>query len=154
MTEAELQVFIEGTTRYFERTTKRPAIVDPPFLKGDETFLLDYTGVIGISGRQRGTIYYTASSDMLSELIIAMGVPLPFMEENSLRDMVGEVTNTISGNARKEFGGMFMISVPIVITGDKMSSGLYLPSNLSSFVIPVIWGQHKSYLVVCLEDMK
>ncbi|HSI82494.1 MAG: chemotaxis protein CheX [Candidatus Methylacidiphilales bacterium] len=149
MTESELQVFIDGTTRYFGRTTRRPAIVDPPFLKGEESFLLDYTGVIGISGKQRGTIYFSATTDMLSELILSMGAGLPYMEDSSLRDMVGEVTNTISGNARKEFGGMFMISVPVVVKGNQ--AGLYMPSNLTSFVIPVIWGAHKAFLVVCLE---
>ena len=36
---------------------------------------------------------------------------------DNILDLVGEVANTISGNARKVFGREFLISVPVMIEG-------------------------------------
>ena len=54
MSDEEIKVFIDGVVRYFERVTGEPAEVDPPYLKGEDSVTLDFTGVIGISGRHRG----------------------------------------------------------------------------------------------------
>ena len=54
------------------------------------------------------------------------------MSEELLVDLVGEVANTISGNARYVFGKDFMISVPVVIEG--APSSIHLPKDLRSYV--------------------
>jgi chemotaxis protein CheX len=64
-------------------------------------------------------------------------------------DLVGEVANTISGNARKDFGKDFMISVPQVVAGEPEK--VAPPDNMRSFVIPINWRSHSAQLVVCLE---
>jgi chemotaxis protein CheX len=64
-------------------------------------------------------------------------------------DLVGEVANTISGNARRDFGKDFMISVPQVVAGDPEK--VQTPDNTRSFVIPINWRSHSAQLVVCLE---
>ncbi len=58
-------------------------------------------------------------------------------------------SNTIAGNARQYFGSEFLISVPIVLFGrpDKIS----FPRHLKSFVIPITWRTHRSYLIICIE---
>ena len=47
-------------------------------------------------------------------------------------DLVGEVANTIAGNARSEFGEEFEISVPIVLRG--APDEILLPRKDRSFV--------------------
>jgi len=84
---------------------------------------------------------------MLTVLLMRMG-ETELTEEN-MADLVGEVANTISGNARRDFGKDFMISVPQVVAGepDKVAT----PDNVRSFVIPINWRSHAAQLVVCLE---
>jgi chemotaxis protein CheX len=67
----------------------------------------------------------------------------------TMRDLVGEVANTISGNARKDFGRDFVISVPSVLAGDKHE----IPSTpgVRSFVIPINWRSHSAKLIVALK---
>lgn len=146
MNEDDLQVFIDGIIHYFDQMSGERPIVDTPYLKDEEDVVMDFTGVIGISGRSKGAIYFTAMQELLKELIRSTGHD-DFSQE-MLGDMVGEVANTLSGNARKEFGANFMISVPVVIVG---RAGIKMPTSIRTFVIPIIWRANKSYLIVCLE---
>lgn len=147
MSDEEIKVFIDGVVRYFEKVTGEPAQVDAPYLKGEDSVTLDFTGVIGISGRHRGAVYFTSGSEQLTDLLRRLGeTEVGFAEHE---DLVGEVANTIAGNARQYFGSEFLISVPIVLFGrpDKIS----FPRHLKSFVIPITWRSHRSYLIICLE---
>jgi chemotaxis protein CheX len=67
----------------------------------------------------------------------------------TMRDLVGEVANTISGNARRDFGRDFVISVPSVVAGERPE----MPNmtGLRSFVIPINWRSHSAKLVVALR---
>jgi chemotaxis protein CheX len=70
------------------------------------------------------------------------------MTHENMCDLVGEVANQISGNARRDFGNQFMISVPRVVAGH----GEHVtPPNTRSFVIPINWRSHSAQLVVCLD---
>ena len=42
-----------------------------------------------------------------------------------------------------------MISVPVVLEGKPKD--IKLPDDIQSFVIPMKWRDHQSYLVICLE---
>ena len=64
-------------------------------------------------------------------------------------DLVGEVANTIAGNARKHFGSEFLISVPTVLFG--RPDNIIFPRHLKNFVIPITWRSHRSYLIICLD---
>lgn len=147
MSDEEIKVFIASVVRYFERVSGQPAEVDPPYIKGVDSVTLDFTGVIGISGRHRGAVYFTSGAEQLTELLHHLGDTAVGFSE--LEDLVGEVANTIAGNARQYFGSEFLISVPIVLFGrpDKIS----FPRHLKSFVIPITWRTHRSYLIICLE---
>lgn len=148
MDESKLRVFVDGAVRYFSQVTRQGAEVMPPYLtEPRQSPAYDYTGIIGISGSKRGCVYFTAPSAMLRELLLAMG-EADTGEEN-LADACGEVANTISGNARREFGAEFMISVPVVVPG--APQGIHLPKDLRSFVIPIGWKKHRAGLVVTLE---
>jgi chemotaxis protein CheX len=148
MHERDLQVFIDGAIHYFEQVSEELAIVGTPYLLNTKnTICYDYTGIIGISGRRKGCVYFTAPSIMLTHLLISIGEP-DITSENYC-DIVGEVANTISGNARQSFGREFMISVPIVIRGEPEQ--IKLPKDILSFVIPINWRQNDSALVISLE---
>lgn len=148
MTNVELTTFVEGTTRYFETAANQPASVGSPYLvqEGRPT-VQEFTGVISIAGKRRGVVYFTASRSMLTVLLMRMG-ETELTQEN-MADLVGEVANTISGNARRDFGKDFMISVPTIVAGNPEQ--VATPENLRSFVIPINWRSHSAQLVVCLD---
>ncbi len=149
MNEKDLQVFISTTLGYFKDTAGQTAEMGVPFLKKpDEVVAQDMTGVIGISGTKKGAVYFTAPRAMLADMVkVILGSEEP--DTDSLVDMVGEITNTIAGNAREAFGAGFMISIPVVVEGQPKN--IRTPANVPVFVIPVKWREHKSYLVIGIQ---
>ncbi|MCR9143385.1 MAG: chemotaxis protein CheX [bacterium] len=148
MQERDVQVFVEGTQNYFQEVSGVTPEIGLPYLKGEEEAILDYTGAIGISGERKGCVYFTTNREMLAGIVQAVVGSEEEVTEESLRDMVGEIANTISGNARRSFGSNFMISVPIVIVGSPV---IDLPMGIPTYVIPLTWQGHKSYIVAGIE---
>ena len=134
MHEAQLQVFIDGTLRYFAHASDVTAVVSTPYLVSNSNSIVkEFTGIIGVSGERKGSVYFTAPRPMLKVLLMNMGET--DLDDEFLCDLVGEVANTISGNARREFGKDFMISVPVVVVGEP--ERIVTPERLRSFVIPI-----------------
>src|SRR3954462_3616170 len=148
MTKVELETFVEGTTTYFATAANQPASVGSPYIvqEGRPT-VQEFTGLISIAGKRRGIVYFTASRPMLTVMLMRMG-ETELTQEN-MCDLVGEVANTISGNARRDFGKDFMISVPAVLAGEKPE----IPNvpGSRSFVIPINWRSHSAKLIVSLK---
>ena len=148
MNETDLHFFIDSTVNYFEEVTNEKATAGIPYIKDDEPVVLEYTGIIGISGKRKGSVYVTSSEVMLS-MIAKVILGLEDVGKEDIKDLIGEIANTISGNVRQAYGSDFMISVPVVVEGK--AKDIKLPDNIQSFVIPITWKDNKSFLVVCLE---
>lgn len=145
MTEAELRIFVGIVKHYFEQQTGLAAEVYTPYLaEPDALPVSDYTGVIGISGVRQGCVYFTAPAELL-RLILARSGETDLSSRN-LADLAGEIGNTISGNARRQFGNEFLISVPLVVKGREQV--ISLPRGVKAYVIPFCWQQHDAALVV------
>jgi len=145
--EAEIRTFIDGTTNYFEISGQQAASVGSPYLVTDgKPGAYEYTGIIGVSGARKGIVYFSAPKGMLTVLLMRMK-ETDTSDEN-IKDLVGEVANTISGNARRDFGRHFIISTPTIVTQDLEK--LTAPYS-RSYVIPINWRTHSAKLVVCLE---
>lgn len=148
MTESELKFFIEVVTDYFEQVTGESAVMGIPYIKSDEPAVLSYTGLIGISGPRKGAIYFTTEQGLLKRLTQEI-LDLADPDEDSLLDMVGELTNTIAGNVRKSFGSSFLISVPMLIKGKPTDILMRLKPPV--FIVPILWRKDKAFLAVGLE---
>lgn len=147
MAEQTLKVFIEGAMHYFQHTSDKDVKVGTPYLvENHQPVSFDFTGIIGISGAHRGCVYFTAPRVMLRHLLLSIGEKDTGV--HNMFDLVGEVANTISGNARSEFGKDFTISVPVVLEGPP--DQLHLPSGQRSYVIPVYWKAYGAAVVICL----
>lgn len=148
MDEEELRAFIEIVKQYFERQTGRLPELGNPYL-GDPAALpmYDFTGVIGISGARPGCVYFTAHRDLLRELLLHVGEST--LSDENLSDLVGEVANTISGNARRVFGPEFMISVPVVVAG--AAQAIQVPRNVKAYILPLRWHKREAALVASLQ---
>ncbi len=156
MEEKEMNLIIKGaiqsTFGFFESFSAQSCESGFPFLRDSSNLiLLDYTGIIGISGVRKGVIYNTMQRDMAKKLCEK------FFEEDAtdermLLDLVGEVANTIAGNLRAFLGKDFYISTPVVLTFDDLSLvsvPLYIPMPV--FFIPFTWLGYKFYVAVGIE---
>ncbi len=148
MQAEDLAVFVDGIANYFSSTTATEAAVGTPFLSKDvNDYISDYTGIIGISGNKKGSIFFSASRRMMVHVLSGMG--LISTKDSKLMDLVGEICNTVSGNARREFGEEFNISVPVTIQGKPEDMGVSEVANI--YVIPIEWKQQRANLIVNLE---
>ena len=137
LSEQDITVLIEGTKHYFKTSTDEEVVVETPYIVSTDEFAVsDYTGIIGISGERKGIVFVTAPQTMLRYLVLS-------------RDVIGEVANTISGNARRSFGSGFMISVPLIVQGRPERMGL--PEDLVGYAIPFRWKSFPFQLVVSLK---
>ncbi len=91
-----------------------------PYLKRDDVACGDVTGVVGMTGEATGTIAVTFDEGSILKIVSNL-----FGEEindlnSDVTDAVGELTNMISGQARRELeeaGRLFNGAIPSVISG-------------------------------------
>lgn len=150
LNETEIKVFIDAVTNYFNQLTQEPASVRGAFLddNGGTVPVFDYSGQIAVSGQFRGTITVSAPRAMIRHLLLALNEA--DQSDANLRDTVGELANTLAGNARKHFGGEMEISVPRTAAGALGNAG----SRKRPYVIMVSWKTYSASLVVDIERLE
>lgn len=147
LNEKELKIFIDAVTHYFSHLTCETAQIKAAYLADNVLPLYDYTGLIELSGQFRGSIYFSAPRRLVRELLIQLQEPDTC--EDNLLDAVGEVANTISGNARRHFGQALEISIPITLRNAQQ-----MPARFTRpFAILLNWKNLESVVVVDLEPM-
>jgi len=149
MVEDEIEVFIQCLENYFSKRSNEKIVVETPYLTDNITRILsDFTGVITISGAYRGCVYFTAQTTFLENIIAAHGQRNFSIE--ILKDAIGEIANTLTGNSRKKLGNNFVISVPNVIQGNARI--IELTDGAHSFVVPLKWLGQSAAMVVSVID--
>lgn len=146
MKAEKLDIFIRSVTMFFEQIGESLTQIDTPYLNDNtKPIAYDYTGFINIVGSAKGVVYVSAQTAMLRKLLKSLG------ETDSsiamLKDLIGEIANTVSGNARTEFGAEFIISTPSVIEG---TAQLPLPKERRSYIIPFYWEGNKGIIGICV----
>lgn len=146
ISETELEVFLHAVGRYFEQITDEPAQVQGAYLgeRGQLPPTYDFTGMIAVSGDYSGGIYFSAPRQMIRHLLVAMHESN--QSDENLLDAVGEIANTLAGNARAHFGEHMEVSVPIALTGipDRMRETV----RDRPYVIKVNWRHYEAVLTV------
>lgn len=144
--EKDLRIFIDGALHYFNQVSDESAEVRTPYLIKDDLVMQDYTGIIGVSGIRKGMIYFSAPRAMLRHILLVLGESET--GDELYTDLVGEIANIISGNARRNLGSEFNISVPEVVR-DKIIH--LMEKNVHQFAIPIRWKFYTSSLVIRLH---
>lgn len=143
----KLGVFLSSISAFFAQIDDTPVAIDTPYLNSNKSAVgYDYSGIIKISRPIEGCVYVSAPSVMLREVIKVMGEPDSSI--TMMKDLLGEMTNTISGNARTEFGSDFIISPPKIIEG--APSIAYLPKDRQSYVTPFTWRGYEAVIGICI----
>ncbi len=144
--DTDLRVFVDAVKTYFTNITGQTADVSAAFLGAGDMPNHGYTGAITLAGRFRGSVYFTAPRLLLRDLLAQMGEP-DTCEENLL-DAVGEIANTIAGNARQRFGNGLEISVPSRVRSD---APFAITRRARPFVIRLRWRNLDAAVVVDIE---
>jgi chemotaxis protein CheX len=147
--EKDIRSFVDAVSSFFFHITHEKVEIRAAYLvEGDiQASTFDLTSYISLSGDFSGRVYFSAPRVMVAHLLLAMHEP--DRGDDRLLDAVGEIANTISGNARKHFGETMHISVPIA----QITSHDWLNTVVSpySYVILVKWKQYRASVVVDIQ---
>ncbi|MCL2308670.1 MAG: chemotaxis protein CheX [Proteobacteria bacterium] len=146
ITEQEIEVFVGAVNRYFAKITGEKAKIRSSFLAEGviQPPIYDFTGVISLSGRYRGYVCFSATKIMLMRLLLAMQEPRH--TDTHMLDAVGEIANTLAGNAREHFGEEMEISVPKTFQGP--SELLKTAVRKRPYVIMIKWKQYEAAVII------
>jgi len=112
--------FIDATLNVLGTMASTRARAGKPYIKKDKVARGDVTGVIGLTGEARGTISVSFSEKSILAIVSNMfGEEIKELNEE-INDAVGELSNMISGQARKmleELGKTLHGAIPSVIMG-------------------------------------
>ena len=152
--EDTIRFFVWSVWNFFQASTKIEPEVGTPYLF-DSFDHDDYTGIIGVSGNQRGAVYFTMCKELLDS-VLTKNYPDLESESHSaeqLEDMridyAGEMTNIVSGNVRNYLGEQFLISVPVVVTAK--STAMRMTQSTQGIIFPVTWNGFRCHLILSLE---
>lgn len=144
--EAELKLFVESVRRYFHVITREEAQVTSAFLDTGDVEAFDFNGIVTFSGAYHGHVMVSMPQQLLRELLILQGET--DVSDGNLLDAVGEIANTLGGNARKELGSALQISVPVKLLG---AAGIKARVRKRPCVITLRWNRQPALVVVDME---
>ncbi|MFT5611988.1 MAG: chemotaxis protein CheX [Polaribacter sp.] len=148
MREGEIQVFVEGVTNFYNVIGFSKAQVRAPYLiENVKDSLVEHNGMIPISGRNSGSIIFSAPKTMLMQLLGRYDGNTNKAE--LLLDLLGEIANTISGHARATLGTDFNLASPIVYRGHL--DDFDAPAGLQTYCIAIFWEPRQANLIVALK---
>ncbi|MCP3941226.1 MAG: chemotaxis protein CheX [Desulfobacteraceae bacterium] len=144
--------FINATLSVLETMAFITVTVGKPYVKKDNVAVGDVTGILGLTGVANGTIAVTFEEKCILAIVSNMfGETMETLNED-ITDAVGELTNMISGQARKELeviGKEFKAAIPSVVTGRNHSIRHY--SEGPKIAIPFSTDGGDFTIEVCFE---
>ena len=144
--------FINATLNVLETMAFIKVRAGKPYLAVDNVAKGDVTGIIGLTGVTNGTISVTFQEACILRIVSNMLGEEMTVLNSEIADAVGELTNMISGQARKELdevGKVFKAAIPSVITGAGHSITHY--SNGPRIAIPFFTDNGDFTIEVCFE---
>ncbi len=144
--EEELKLFVDSVRRYFKVTTGEEPKITSAFLATTEVQGHEFNGIVNFSGDYNGQVMVSMPEQVLRELLLLQGET--DLSEANLLDAVGEIANTLAGNARKSLGAGLNISVPLKLMGPM---GIRAKVRERPCAITLRWGHLPALVCVDLE---
>jgi chemotaxis protein CheX len=112
--------FINATLNVLETMAFVKSEAEKPYLKKNNVAKGDVSGVVGFTGETSATVFITFDEPCIVKVVSNMlGEEINEINDD-IKDAVGELTNMISGQARKELeetGKLFQGGIPSVVSG-------------------------------------
>ncbi|MEN6623015.1 MAG: chemotaxis protein CheX [Smithella sp.] len=145
--------FLEGTVSVL----KTMAFVEPragkPYLKMDNLAKGDISGIIGLTGSAAGSLALSFSEGAILKIVSNMlGEEIKDIN-GDIKDAVGEITNMVSGVARKNLeaeGFYVQAAIPTVVSGKDHSIAHVMGGP--SLIIPFEINEGAFVVDICLAE--
>ena len=120
MKAAYINPFLKGTTNVLKTMASIEPKPGKPYVKKDKLSKGDISGVIGLTGAKQGSVVVSCTTECALKVVSSMMGQEYTDLNDEVRDAVGEITNMISGDARRHLAELdmkFEAGIPTVITG-------------------------------------
>lgn len=108
--ENDLKLFVDSILNYLKVTTRQEPQITSAFLGTQEIEGFEFNGSVSFSGSHNGQVVVSMPDKLVREILLLQHET--DLGESNLLDAVGEIANTLAGNARKTLGPELEISVP------------------------------------------
>lgn len=126
--------FIQAVQNTFSVMLNLEVQVGKPVVNEKGDLLFDVSGIIGFSGDVTGSIVIGFGEETALNVIEAFVGERVDLNSEDFSDAVGELSNMIAGNSKKEFGVNASISIPSVIIGPDHRSKK--PADVPNIILP------------------
>ena len=144
--ESELKLFVDSVRRYFKVTTSQEPQITSAFLVTKDLEAHEFNGIVSFSGSYSGHVIVSMPERLLRQLLLLQHET--DLSDGNLLDAVGEIANTLAGNARKSLGPTLAISVPVKMQG---APSIKTRVRKHPFVITLRWTCHDAMVCVDME---
>jgi chemotaxis protein CheX len=146
LVESDLRLFVDSVTRYFAVSSRTPPMIAAAYLGTEPLTCHDFSAIVAFSGRFRGEVIVSLPAMAVRELLLMQKET--DLSESNLLDAVGEIANTLAGNARQTLGSGLEISVPTTMRGRASQ-----PARVRRhpYVIAFRWNTHPGLVCVDLD---
>lgn len=144
--------FLQGTTHVLKTMAFIDPIAGKPYLKKDQVATGDVSGVIGLTGDAKGSLALSFSASSIFFILTNMLGETYSEVTDEVLDAVGELTNMISGDARKRLeaeGLVVTAAIPTIISGKNHVIKHIIAGP--SIIIPFSTAHGTFVVDVCLE---
>lgn len=139
-----LKLFVDSVRSYFKVLTRQEPQITSAYLATGELQGHEYNGIVTCSGAYAGHVIVSMPGQLLKELLLLQGET--DTAPGNLLDAVGEIANTLGGNARKSLGPALKISVPVRLRG---SSAIQTRLRKHPYAVTLRWNHQPA--VVCID---
>ncbi|MGM0480772.1 MAG: chemotaxis protein CheX [Pseudomonadota bacterium] len=126
-----------------------------PQVKQDEKARGDVSGIIGMVGPQvKGSFSISFEENLACEIMSKMLGEMPETLDDEVCDMVGEITNMVTGGAKKtlgEKGYEFQMATPIVVSGKDHT--IAHCSEGTRLIMPFNHVAGKAFIEICFDQI-
>jgi len=120
MREELVNPFLAATVHVLKTMIHLEPVVGKPYVKKENSTKGDISGIVGIIGDGEGSLCLTFSKECILYIVSKLFGEEQHEINEEVKDAVGELTNMISGDARRrleEAGYHFQGAVPSVVCG-------------------------------------
>lgn len=146
LNEEELKMFVDSVRHYFKKTTDNEPQITSAFLGTGDIDGFEFNGIVTFSGSYNGQVIVSMPGRLLRELLLLQHET--DISDGNLLDTVGEIANTLAGNARKTLGPNLQISVPVKLQGNANTRARV---RQHPYVITLVWLHQPALVCVDIE---
>lgn len=144
--ENDLKLFVDSIRHYLKVTTRQEPHITSAFLGTGDVEGFEFNGIVTFSGSHNGHVVVSMPGKLVREILLLQHET--DLGDSNLLDAVGEIANTLAGNARRALGTELQISVPIKLQG---AHGIKAKVRQHPYVITLRWSHYAAMVCVDME---